>query len=102
MYVNFPPASRTTRVDDERIRDLTAAADTPDGHAVERDGPEDESAMQVTQELGEYLMGEWGFVEHDNETDDERDTARSTLDTSTTDTSASDDEATASTDGGDA
>lgn len=69
MYVQFPPDSQTTRVDDDTIRELTATDDEPDGHAVERDSPDDDSAIQVTAELGEHLIEQWGFVEHSETTD---------------------------------
>lgn len=89
MHVKFPPDSRTTRVSDDTILDLTADEDHPEGHAIERDGPDDDRAIQVTQELGDHLVEAWGF---------ESTSTGST--TTVTDTSESDDEAAAS--GGDA
>jgi len=88
MYVQFPPESSTTRVDDDTIRELTADEDDPDddGHPITRDGPDDDSAIQVTQALGEHLIDQWGFVEN-GETDTN----------TTTDTAETTDEATAST-----
>jgi len=70
MYVNFPPDVATTRIDDDRIRDLTADEDNPEGHAIARDSPSEDSALQVTRELGEYLIDRYGFEEHST-TDDE-------------------------------
>lgn len=96
MYVTFPPDSRTTRVLDDTILELTATDGDPDdpdddgepGHAIERDGPDDDRALQVKRELGEHLIDEWGFAERSSTTgSDSADEPNNTDSTAETDTS---------------